>query len=145
MNLLRRGVISETAEAKCGLCGFAVELTFHLFGMCSLSARLWYAVVNWLGFDFVMPGDLMILFSICCSYGTSSSCVGGLSLIWHTTIWVIWDLRNLSILSDQVPNWELAFDRIQSVSWRWFLARSRSFPCLFYEWVVNHLDCLARI
>ena len=81
VNLLRRGVILGLAEAKCGLCGFAEESTNHLFGICPFSSRLWFAVVNWLGFDFVMSGDLFVLYSLYCSYGYSSTCARVLSLI----------------------------------------------------------------
>lgn len=65
----------------------------------------------------------------------------GLRLIWHTTIWVIWNnviFNNGGFRVDEIV------EEIKMLSWRWSLARLKMPVCLYYEWRWNPISCLCR-
>jgi hypothetical protein len=63
-------------------------------------------------------------------------------LIWHTTVWKIWEARNDMIFSDKILSLEDLGDDIKVTSWRWLLVSKKDVPCLYYEWFSNPLRSL---
>jgi hypothetical protein len=65
-------------------------------------------------------------------------------MIWHAAIWVLWRTMNEMIFRGKVVEAEEIFDRIQAISWKWLLSKKARSPSLFYEWCVDHFDCIIR-
>ena len=68
----------------------------------------------------------------------------GLWLIWHATLWVIWQARNNRIFKNEFSGIEEMVEEIKVLSWKWSLSRLKIPTCLFYEWWWNPIDCIRR-
>jgi hypothetical protein len=55
-------------------------------------------------------------------------------LVWHTTLWSIWNARNNKNFKNLVKEPMEIVEDIKVLSWRWSVDRLRIAPCLFYEW-----------
>lgn len=58
-------------------------------------------------------------------------------LIWHTVVWSLWEHRNGIILSNGNYDFMSLLDRIKYTSWKWFLAKSRSWS-ISTLWLVHY-------
>lgn len=123
--------MSDFAGTFCALCGSFQEPTVHLFCGCVISSHIWFANISWLSFDFVISQDILSLFWQFTYVGGPARCRRDLTLIWHTVLWVIWDLRNCFMFFGVAPHFRGSIDSIRSLSWRWFQDRSTSPSCLF--------------
>lgn len=121
------------------------ESTNHLFLHCNVNWKIWLTLQNWLEVNFIIsiPSNL---FSHCrCWDGLLSNrkeSKRGMRIIWHTTIWVIWNFRNNIIFNNGGIEVEDVLDEIKMLSWKWSLARLRIHLCLYYEWRWNPKWCL---
>ncbi|GAU32090.1 hypothetical protein TSUD_152950 [Trifolium subterraneum] len=145
-NLARRRVIIDDGEAVgCVWCGGASESENHLFSTCVTAWLVWAKILRWFGLVSVLPDSISSLiesFLLC--FGKKKNGFKGALLVWHAVIWVLWRSRNERIFSGKNVEPSEIFDRIQYISWNWLLAKKLNSPCLFYEWCVNPLDCIAR-
>jgi len=66
----------------------------------------------------------------------------GMRLIWHTTVWAIWKVRNNIIFNNGGFEVEEVVDDIIRLSWRWSLSWLKIQPCMYYEWRWNPKWCL---
>ncbi|GKV26629.1 hypothetical protein SLEP1_g35894 [Rubroshorea leprosula] len=57
MNLLRRGIIKDTGEGKCGICNEEEEDTTHMFLKCKMARWLWMACAKWWGINVTLEED----------------------------------------------------------------------------------------
>lgn len=71
-NLFKRNVIVNLKGSSCILCVEWIELASHLFVTCNLSSCVWYKIFRWLGFQFVIPSDIRIIFEVFISLGVNS-------------------------------------------------------------------------
>lgn len=143
VTLARRRVILDPSLACCVLCGALEESALHLFLRCHFANKVWYDIFPWLVWQLPLPPDLFFI-----SYRLFVLLVGvkkgegGLSLIWHSVTWSLWEMRNGCIFLAKPLG--LGFHRIKSLSCQWFLARSRGPCCLYYEWHVAPVLCLGQ-
>jgi hypothetical protein len=68
----------------------------------------------------------------------------GYSLIWHTTLWSIWRLRNNVIFLNGNFDQVEVVDSVKLLSWKWGISRHKIPICLFYEWCWDPGLCLSR-
>lgn len=69
----------------------------------------------------------------------------GFRLIWHTTIWAIWNVRNNIIFNNVALDVDEVVEDIKLLSWKWSVARLRIQPCLLYEWRWDPKWCLGAL
>jgi hypothetical protein len=65
-------------------------------------------------------------------------------MIWCAVIWSVWRHRNRIIFYNGVVDGVGLVDDIKLVTWKWWLGRTKSSPCLYYEWIVEPGLCLVR-
>ncbi|GAU20655.1 hypothetical protein TSUD_230690 [Trifolium subterraneum] len=65
-------------------------------------------------------------------------------LIWHATVWTIWNSRNDIIFARGTVSVESLVDKVKLSSWKWYLAKNPGNPCSFYEWEVHPILCWSR-
>ncbi|GAU33382.1 hypothetical protein TSUD_365080 [Trifolium subterraneum] len=116
-NLARRGIIPLGVGTRCPWCDGDIESENHLLVTCPLAWAVWSLVHKWFG---------------------------GVLLVWHAVVWALWRVMNDNIFSEKVVGAEELFDKVQITSWKWLVAKKTKAPCLFYEWRVNPIDCIAR-
>jgi hypothetical protein len=56
-------------------------------------------------------------------------------LVWHTTLWLIWRLRNDVIFNNSAKVAAECVEEIKVRSWKWSAEKLKITPCLYYEWV----------
>jgi hypothetical protein len=143
-NLVFRGVQVTGGGAGCVHCRNREEDTRHLFLFCDFASSVWNAIFRWLGVIIVLPSDLFVLFDYFTGSAPNRKVGKGFSLIWHTTVWMIWKSRNEISFANGVRDAGKVIEDIKRLSWRWGLSR-RKFPiCLFYEWCWDPGLCLRR-
>lgn len=107
----------------CALWG--QKLTLHLFIRCQFSQRVWYAVFPY--FSFFQQGDK--------GFEGFESDLALHPLVTLKYEKLMYFLRQSTWLGFCffpliIPNWDSMIQRVKSLSWRWFLARSRGPHCL---------------
>jgi hypothetical protein len=143
VNLWRRRMLQEN-ELQCALCGSEMETATHLFLHCINTAKVWYAIMNWLGLVLILPNSLEINFAMVVGCATNKAAREGLILIWNAFMWVVWRSRNDSVFNNKAADTVEMVEQIQLLSWMWFLNRKAKGPCLLYEWKWSPLDCFNR-
>jgi hypothetical protein len=134
VNLAARGILEAGGALDCAFCVGLAEDARHLFMLCNFASGVWSRIFRWLGVVFVMPQNLFTFFESFVAAAINKKAVKGFSLIWHTTIWVIWRARNEVLFSNGARDLVKVVDDIKLLSWRWGLARRSVNICLFYEW-----------
>ncbi|GAU40270.1 hypothetical protein TSUD_60610 [Trifolium subterraneum] len=143
-NLAYRNVIPLDVSRDCVLCVGVEESSIHLYLHRDFAAAVWFEVFRWLGLTIIIPPNLFFLAEFLSGAARNRKIRKGYWLIWHTTIWVIWKVRNSIIFEDEDKNLSAVIDAIKVTSWKWRLIRLKVSPCLFYEWSWDPRDCLAR-
>jgi hypothetical protein len=143
-NLLYRGIDVNGGNVMCTHCHGMEEAELHLFLFCEFAMRVWKSIFRWLGIVLVIPPNLSLLFDCFTAAAGSKKERKGYSLIWHATVWTIWNSRNNVIFSNGVIDAEEVSDAIKLLSWRWGLSRHKIPICLFYEWCWDPGLCLCR-
>ncbi|KAK2395404.1 hypothetical protein QL285_057145 [Trifolium repens] len=115
-----------------------------LFLHCDYAAKVWYEMMRWLGLVIVIPSNLVTSFAILVGCAKDKKAKKGLILIWNAIVWVLWKHRNDRIFNDREMNIEELVDQIKLWSWRWFINRMATGPCLLYEWNWSPFDCFNR-
>jgi len=104
--------------------------------------NIWYSFFEWIRTGMILPRNVVSLLD----YFSSSSFVKKyqkvLMLIWHATIWKVWEARNAVTFSSKNFKAEEIVEAIKVISWRWFIDRKIRGPCFYYEWYANPLLCL---
>ncbi|GKV23716.1 hypothetical protein SLEP1_g33415 [Rubroshorea leprosula] len=57
MNLLRRRVIKDMGESRCGICNEREEDSTHMFLKCKMAQWLWMACAKWWGIKITLQED----------------------------------------------------------------------------------------
>jgi hypothetical protein len=141
-NLVFRGIEVGGGLAGCVHCQGPLESESHLFLFCDFANRVWKAIFRWLGIVIVIPPNLFILFDCFLAAAGSKKVRKGFALIWHATVWSLWDSRNKIIFSNGAVIPEKVVDDIKLLSWRWGLSRHKIPICLYYEWCWDPGLCL---
>ena len=123
------------------LCGIVEESANHLFLHCNFSNMVWD---RWLDFSFITPPNLFVHWACWSIEGSNKRIRKGLSIIWHATIWVIWQARNFKIFRNDVKHVDDLLSEIVVNLWRWSMSRRNMQTCLYYEWNWNPQEALLR-
>jgi hypothetical protein len=142
-NLYRRQVIRNDGETCCVFCGDRMESEAHLFLYCRFVLQIWERVFAWLGLIFSLPHSSKSLLTFFAATPGSKLKRKGLVMIWNASIWAIWRLRNKVIFENGVADSAKLLEDIQT-SWKWWLGRTKSSPCLLYEWISEPVICLSN-
>ncbi|GAU49913.1 hypothetical protein TSUD_238870 [Trifolium subterraneum] len=102
VNLARRRLEFQEQGQNCVLCNSALESADHLFLRCEFSSAVWYQILGWLGCLVALPSKISSLCHLMAFLGSNKKINSGLLLIWHATIWVLWNKRNAKMFSDKV-------------------------------------------
>jgi len=100
--------------------------------------------MRWLDFSFITPPNLFVYWECWSNKGRDKKIRKGLWIIWHATIWAIWQARNHMIFRNEVKHVDDLLSEIVVNSWRWSLSRLNMQMCLYYEWHWNPQECLLR-
>jgi hypothetical protein len=128
----------------CVLCGRSEETSTHLFLHCDLASSVWSKLMLWLEYFFPIPPNLFIHWRSWSWGGRDKNVKKGFWLIWNTTIWVLWTVRNDKIFKEINYVVDEIVEEVKVLSWRWLLSRMHTPVCLFYEWCWNPQWCLLR-
>ncbi|GAU46741.1 hypothetical protein TSUD_286010 [Trifolium subterraneum] len=84
------------------------------------------------------------------SYGILVGCGGNkkirksLSIVWMDFVWVLWRVRNDRVFNNVDGSVEDVIERIQRISWQWYLHKTTMGSSLLYEWIWDPGDCMHR-
>ncbi|GAU46742.1 hypothetical protein TSUD_286020 [Trifolium subterraneum] len=143
VNLARRG-IRRVEDTRCSLCGELAETSCHLFLHCRFVAAVWYAVIKWLGVVVVLPADPIMSYGILVGCGGNKKIRKSLSIVWMDFVWVLWRVRNDRVFNNVDGSVEDVIERIQRISWQWYLHKTTMGSSLLYEWIWDPGDCMHR-
>ena len=143
-NLALRNVLSPEVSPLCVMCNSKEESTLHLSLHCDVACVVWSKLMVWLNCWFLTPPNFFVHWKCWSVGGKSIKEIKGFWLIWHTTIWVLWNRRNDKIFKGRNFEVEELVEEIKVLSWRWMLERLPTLTCLFYEWIWNPRYCLDR-
>ncbi|GAU39871.1 hypothetical protein TSUD_69190 [Trifolium subterraneum] len=126
-NLLRRRVIRDPEDALCAFCGASMEAIDHLLVTCDSISLVWYSLFRWLGFRFVSPMSISSVLQGFLALGLGRKNKLGWLLIWHATVWAIWNSRNDVIFARETVSVEYLVgtvsveslvDKVKLSSWK---------------------------
>ncbi|CAJ2678610.1 unnamed protein product [Trifolium pratense] len=141
--LASKGIITNPHETCCVFCFRHVEDCCHIFYHCKFSQVVWSAIFKWLGCSITIGEEGLNHFFKC------GDLVKGhrvRHLIWLTTNWCLWRLRNNIIFRGEVADVSKLIDNIMTVSWIWFSGRAgRKSTFSFADWCTNPIACLQSI
>ncbi|CAJ2658352.1 unnamed protein product [Trifolium pratense] len=141
--LASKGIITNPHETCCVFCFRHVEDCSHIFYHCKFSQLVWSAIFKWLGCSITIGEEGLNHFFKC------GDLVKGhrvRHLIWLTTNWCLWRLRNNIIFRGEVADVSKLIDNITAISWIWFSGRAgRKFTFSFADWCTNPIACLQSI
>jgi hypothetical protein len=141
-NLLRRNIIAATGDHCCVFCGNSVETVPHLFLYCNAILQIWERILAWLGLNFSLPHSIDSLLNYVSAAPGNKHQRKGLVMIWCAVIWTIWRYRNRVIFYNGTVDCVELLEEIKTVSWKWWLGRGNSAPCLLYEWLAEPVLCM---
>jgi hypothetical protein len=144
-NLLVRNVLHPDVSINCVLCNEAAESTNHLFLHCNFASLVWSRLMTWLNCHFVIPHNLFVRWECWRIRGGNKNRSRGLWLIWLTTIWILWRVRNDIIFKGITQGVDEVVEAVKVLEWRWVLERMKIPVCLFYEWCWDPIYCLGRV
>jgi len=88
------------------LCDCEGETSQHIFLFCEVSSNVWSLVMRWLDFSFITPPNLFVYLEWWSGEASNEKLWKGYWIIWHETIWLIWNARNSHIFNDTVKDME---------------------------------------
>jgi hypothetical protein len=140
-NLVIRHVITAGTDSLCPMCGLETETAEHLFIYCRFATKVWSEIFLWLDIPFSLPHSLFsILNGFSCAGDPRAS--KGRMMIGCAVVWMIWKLRNLILFENSGGSTADVVEGVKVVSWKWWLARTKKTPCMYYEWKAEPGICL---
>jgi hypothetical protein len=115
-NLWKPGVITDVDASRCVLCGLESESADHLFVSCNQISYVWYAILRWLGVEWVSPHGNLGLYRVFLGISLGKKNRLGWLLIWQTIVWTIWNSRNNVLFSEGTFSAECLVDRVKLLS-----------------------------
>ncbi|GKV16172.1 hypothetical protein SLEP1_g26854 [Rubroshorea leprosula] len=113
MNLLTKGIIKDTQDCKCGICGEVEEDTKHLFLECSMGRWIWMACAKWWGINVTLGADCWNTFQVV-GRELKEKCIReGWDCIWNSLVWTVWLARNQKTFQGKEINREKLLELIQ--------------------------------
>jgi len=93
-NLAYKNILPENASTSCVLCDKGEEGSRHVFLHREVTSAIWVEAMKWLGFTFINLPNMFVHWECWNLEGKNEKIRSGFWLIWHATIWVIWQSRN---------------------------------------------------
>jgi hypothetical protein len=106
--------------------------------------KVWMRIINWLGMVYTLPQSCISLLNSFAAVSGKRNQRQGQILIWNSVIWELWRQRNRMIFENATLDLGVVVDAIKVASWKWWVSRANSQPCLLYEWYQEPLCCLSR-
>ena len=144
VNLTLRNVLPPDGSSRCVMCDMCEETSLHLFLHCDLACAVWFKLMRWLGVNYIIPPTLFIHWACWREAGGNKKVKKGRGIIWLTSLWALWKARNDKIFKGVNFGVDDVVENVKVLSWRWFLSRTKTPACLFYEWCWDLIDCLGR-
>ena len=94
VNFSTRNYFPLEAKLFCEFCGNNTKTSSHLFLHWQVVFELWSKVFGWFEFNFITPRNLFLHFECWEGEGRLKQLWKGWRLIWHATLWVIWNSIN---------------------------------------------------
>ncbi|KAK7269299.1 hypothetical protein RIF29_22022 [Crotalaria pallida] len=140
--LQRRCIIPQSESVLCVFCHRHAESVDHLFLECEFSQRIWHGCYKWLGISCVLPTSCKDHFVQHCSMWNYKKCRKIWRLLWGTTVWSLWLLRNEIVFSNACVDYIHLLDLIQVRSWRWVSAKVGHTHYGFVQWYIDPMTCI---
>jgi hypothetical protein len=140
-NLAKRGIVAIGEASLCTLCGEENETAAHLFLYCEIAQMVWMEIFDWLKVPFGLPHSLFSILNCLFCAGAGKARKGRL-MICCAVLWTIWKFRNAVLFDNGAGSVSELVEGVKLASWKWWLARSSSTPCLYYEWKSEPPICL---
>jgi hypothetical protein len=140
-NLVIRHVITAGLDSLCPMCGLETETAEHLFIYCGFATKVWLQIFSWLDIPFNLPHSLFSILN-CCFFAGDPRAKKGRLMIGCAVIWMIWKLRNLILFENGRGSTTEVVEGVKVVAWKWWVARTKKPPCLYYEWRTEPGICL---
>jgi hypothetical protein len=140
--------LSNPLELSCTFCFHQSEDSSHLFFRCPFPTSVWEAIFKWIGqhINPLQKGWNHFQFKPLELWLKPKKCNRVRHLIWLTTTWCIWKIRNQFVFNGAAPNVSQLVDGIKYFSWSWFRGRfGRKTFISFCEWCVAPLICFQSI
>jgi len=122
-NLAHRQVLPPESPLVCVMCDDVVESAIHLFLHCPVAMKVWDDVMYWLGFMFLTPPNLFVMWDCWVGVFSNKKIRKGVRLIWHAVVWTLWKTRNDRIFNNLTRDVEEVVEKVKVLSWRWGLSR----------------------
>jgi hypothetical protein len=143
--LHHRGILHNQQALSCVFCSHHLEDCEHLFFDCSFIKGVWNLVFQWIGRSSSTGAGVMGIHHFS-SFGIlfrNPKCGRSKHLIWLTTTWCVWKLRNQVVFNGVVPSLSSLMEDIKTFSWLWFNGRIASNSCIsFFDWCQDPMSIL---
>jgi len=144
-NLRTRHVLDVSQVPCAASCG-AVEDRDHLFFKCDHYGCLWLLISHWLGIDTVLHGNLYAhSYQFCALGGFSKNSRTTFSIIWISTLFVIWKDRNDRIFDNNFVQLTGLLEKVKLQTYWWLKANYMTFDFNYPFWRQNPLCCFQAV
>jgi hypothetical protein len=133
VNLFRRKIIVENEDKRCVFYGEEAETVSHLFLYCRIISQVWVRIFSWLGLEFSLPHSINSLLNFVAGSTGRKQVREGLTLTCCAVLWIVWRHRNKIIFDNGGVDGTGLVDEVMVTSWKWWIGRGKSLPCLYYE------------
>jgi hypothetical protein len=120
-----------------------MESELHLFLYCEIAMLLWMEIFHWLDIPFSLPHNLFSIFFCLMETGNKKGRQGML-MIGAAVVWILRRCRNSLLFDNGNGSVTELVDAVKVSSWKWWLSRSSTTQCMFYEWCAEPRLCLMR-
>jgi hypothetical protein len=107
-------ILINSHDLPCIFCFRCVEDSAHIFFHCPFSKEVWDAMFFWVGKSLPEGVDGWNHFSLYCNLFKNSKGVRISHLIWLSTTWNIWKLRNDVVFNGVIPKASTLVEDIKS-------------------------------
>jgi hypothetical protein len=143
-NLITRRVLAVEEDVSCALCGEEKETELHLFLYCEIAVqKVWMEIFYWLYVPFGLPHNLFSILH-CLLEAGNSKIRNGMIMICTAVVWHLWRCQNSLFFDNGTRTIKDLLQAVKISSWKWWMSRSSSGQCLFYEWCAEPRPCLSK-
>ncbi|KAK2431104.1 cyclophilin [Trifolium repens] len=129
---------------SCALCGEEKETELHLFLYCEIAVqKVWMEIFYWLYVPFGLPHNLFSILH-CLLEAGNSKIRNGMIMICTAVVWHLWRCQNSLFFDNGTRTIKDLLQAVKISSWKWWMSRSSSGQCLFYEWCAEPRPCLSK-
>jgi len=141
-NLLCMRIIHHDDMSCIGGCGSS-ETADHLLFRCDHFGMVWHLLFQWLGISFIAPAAVAAHLHQFGRYaGLQRSTHSFMTVIWMTTVWVIWKERNNKIFNQKNVDLHHLADNVKFLSFSWLKTNVSTFAFSYNDWWRHPLFCM---